>query len=509
MLTVLPPEQPVAVQVVDEMTGEPLKGVWIRAEFVEEAEGSVSRAQTDDTGFCILPVPPGRYRIAAQGWKNGQPADFAEELVIEPGQTDASVILAMTARASITGRLIDADGNPVQGFVQIDSGIKGQTDPNGRFALAEPFGDTFEYQVGWAYDRTSQLGKLFLFRKADYDGGLALVLEPCATLTGRIVSTSGTPQSDAGPRLGVCKPGGGTIYFSQVPWKIAVDKKGNFAIEKVPLGVPIRVSAEKKGLQGGADIDELLPGQVYDTGDIVLRGVGGIDENTDWTGVLEGTITDENGKPVTRTQVQAYTGTDRFETTTDRRGRFKLTGLPRGVRLNFSLYLPAYGHCHKYVYADTDDGNMQIFPQGWELLGKPAPPLSIAKWYNSEPLTLDELRGKVVLLQIGVLLPLYGDHLTTMQEVARKYEGQDLEIIAIHQPLDVTWGGKVTGADLQRFVNEANVPFAFGLDDQRKTDSAYAPKATPALYLIDRHSRVVISPTKDNLEACLDQLLDR
>ncbi|HPC95790.1 MAG TPA: redoxin domain-containing protein [Sedimentisphaerales bacterium] len=164
---------------------------------------------------------------------------------------------------------------------------------------------------------------------------------------------------------------------------------------------------------------------------------------------------------------------------------------------------------HKYVYADTSDGDMQIFPQGWQLLGRQAPPLSIAKWYNSKPQTLEELRGKVVLLQIGVLLPLYGEDLTMIQKVAEKYAGRGLEIIAVHQSLDVTWGGEVTEDDLQKLVRDGHVPFAFCLDQKRQTCSAYAPKATPALYLIDREGRVVISPTKDNIETCIDQLLGR
>jgi hypothetical protein len=460
VLKVLPAEQPVAVQIVDENTGEPLQDVWVRAEFAEGPEGSVGQARTDATGLCTLPMPPGRYRIAAQGWENGRFADFAEELTLEPEQTDAVVIIAITARANITGRLVDAKGHPVEGFVQIDSSDRSETDSDGRFSVAEPFGDTFKYRIAWAYDQTQHIGKMFLFRKADYTGELVLVLEPCATLTGRIVNQAGQPQTDIRPRLGVQTPGGGASYHSEAAWGVTVDKKGHFAIEKVPVGISLQVSAERKGLQGHTSAGDLRPGQIHDVGDIVLRGTGGIDENTDWTGVLEGTITDENNKPVRKARVSVYADIDSFEAVTDRRGHFKFTGLPKGVRLNFDLCLP-------------DDGDMQILPQGWELLGEPAPPLSIAKWYNSEPLTLAELRGKVVLLQIGVLLPLYGDDLTTMQKVARKYADQGLVTIAVHQPLDVTWGGKVTEDDLQKFVNEGNVPFVFCLDKDQQTRGAY------------------------------------
>jgi hypothetical protein len=161
------------------------------------------------------------------------------------------------------------------------------------------------------------------------------------------------------------------------------------------------------------------------------------------------------------------------------------------------------------VYADSEDGDMQIFPQGWDLLGKPAPALSIAQWFNSPAVTLEELRGKVVLLQIGVLLPLYGEHLTMMQTMHEKYSEQGLELIAVHQPLHVTWGGKVTEEDIRTFVDQGNAPFTFCLDKERETYSAYAPKATPAMYLIDRDGRVVISPTTENVEEWIRDLLIR
>jgi hypothetical protein len=179
------------------------------------------------------------------------------------------------------------------------------------------------------------------------------------------------------------------------------------------------------------------------------------------------------------------------------------------VRLNFSLYLAGYGHSHKYVYAQSEDGDMQIFPQGWELLGKPAPPLSIAQWFNSPAVTLEELRGKVVLLQIGVLLPLYGEHLTTMQTMHEKYSEQGLVLIAVHQPLNVTWGGKVTEEDLRKCAAQGNVPFVLCLDRGRETYEAYGPKADPALYLIDREGRVVVSPTNKNVEEWVRDLLVR
>ncbi len=509
LLTVLAEGLPVAVMVVDETTGVPLEGVSVRAEFTEGGEGSVANAKTDEAGQCTLAVPPGRYRIVAQGFKNGQFTRYGEDVSIAPQRRDSAVTLAITARTHVVGQLIDVDGGPVEGFVRIGSGNRVKTDPNGRFAAEEPFGDALEYQPSWAYDTAEQTGKMFLFRKVDYTDKLLIVLEPCVTLTGRIVGQTGLISPDVALQLGVRRPGGGTVVHTHAPWTRTVSEVGPFRITKVPVGIPLQVSVAWRGMQASAPVDELIPGEARDVGELVLRGVGGIDETTDWTGTLEGTITDENHQPVSGATVKAYTGTNRFEAVTDRRGRYRLSGLPKGIRLDFSLYLAQYGHCHEYVYADSDDGDMQIFPQGWELLGKPAPPLSVARWFNSPPQTLEALRGKVVLLQIGVLLPLYGRDLTLMQRMYAKYADQGLEMIAVHQPLDVTWGGKVTEADIAKFVDQDQVPFAFGLDHKRETHRAYAPKATPAFYLIDRKGHVVVSPTSNNVEEWVGQLLGR
>ena len=506
-LTTMAEGLPLSVQVVDENTGEPLAGISVRAEFQDTGEGSVDYGKTDEAGQCVLSVPPGRHHIVAQGWKNGKLVEFDAEILLEPDHTHAAVVVAITARPRVAGQLVDVQGHAIEGFVQIGSGDRCQTDPDGRFVTEEPFSDAFKHQPSWAYDTSRQMGKMFLFRRADYTDELLIVLEPCATLSGRIVNSAGLAQLDVEPKVGICCPGGSTRYYTQVPWKTTVDENGIFIVDDVPIGLPIHVSAERKGLQGEIQVDDVLPGEIRTVGDIQLRGYGGIDETTDWTGTLEGTITDETNKPVRRVTVQAYTGTDHFEAVTNRRGRYKLTGLPKDIKLNFSLYLPEYGHCHKYVYADSDDGDMQIFPHGWDLLGKEAPPLSIARWFNSPPVTLEALRGKVVLLQIGVLLPLYGEHLTTMQKMHQKYAGQGLELIAVHQPLDVTWGGKVAEEDLEMFAGQSNVPFVFCLDKQRETYRAYGPKAVPALYLIDRDGRVVVSPAKDNVEEWVKHML--
>ena len=70
-----------------------------------------------------------------------------------------------------------------------------------------------------------------------------------------------------------------------------------------------------------------------------------------------------------------------------------------------------------------------------ELIGKPAPELAKGEWINSSPLTLAELRGKVVLLEFWT----YGCYncSNTIPEMNRwqeKYSPKGLVILGVHTP---------------------------------------------------------------------------
>jgi hypothetical protein len=129
----------------------------------------------------------------------------------------------------------------------------------------------------------------------------------------------------------------------------------------------------------------------------------------------------------------------------------------------------------------------------------------------------------VVLLQVGVLLPTYSSDRELTQRMIDKYADEELEVIAVHQPLDVTWAGEVTDADIAEYIEKHNITYPFGIDDvgDAVSDlvgedkiagngamySLYDVKAAPALYLIDKEGFIRISPKRDELDNWIDQLL--
>lgn len=514
---------PVRVRVVDEETAEPLDKVGVRANVRGNKYAMVSYGSTDGKGQCVLQLTPGEYTFIAQGWKDGRLRDVSKDFILEAGAQDPNVEIAITPRPFVYGWLVDANDNPVRGTVTL--GHKPvETDEQGGFEVPEPWGGPMEVHIGYAFDKDRKLGKGFLWKKTDGPNDLEIVLEPLAAITGRMVDQDGNSVADAKPQIWVALPTGGWRSAARNPWKQTIDAAGEFRFEGVPVGLPMDVHAEKPGFQAGIPVEGLEPGKTVDIGDVVLKPLHGFEDGeVDWTGTLSGRVINENNEPMPGLRVSSSIGTQHFEAVTDLKGRYTLTGLPKGKEIRVGVYVAGYGHNSAATVVDGNDFELQMFPQGWDLLNKEAPGLFVEKWLNAEPVTLEQYRGKVVLLQIGILLPNYSRHLEPVQEALAKYGDKGLKVIAVHQSLQIDWAGKVTEDNLLAFINKQNIKFPFAIDGSRDKArdllpperlsgngamySLYGVKATPALYLIDKQGIVRISPTRDDLDQWVKRLL--
>ena len=145
---------------------------------------------------------------------------------------------------------------------------------------------------------------------------------------------------------------------------------------------------------------------------------------------------------------------------------------------------------------------------GAALVGQPAPPLQAIKgWKNSPPLTLEELRGKVVLLEFWG--HWCGPCVASMPELMKLYDefkGQGLEVIAVHddsaesiaemdQKLTNTRKTLWSGRDLPFPValdggGESRVPYTSGTR-RGKTNAAYGINEYPTTIAIGRDGRII------------------
>ncbi len=106
--------------VVNEVTGAPVK----KAEVVlskADVPGPQSGAVTDASGgFSFSDLPAGRYRLRAnhadyRGSAAERLGSFGVAVILQPGDNKTGVTIALTPAATVHGKVMDEDGDPVSG----------------------------------------------------------------------------------------------------------------------------------------------------------------------------------------------------------------------------------------------------------------------------------------------------------------------------------------------------------------------------------------------------------
>ena len=113
-----------------------------------------------------------------------------------------------------------------------------------------------------------------------------------------------------------------------------------------------------------------------------------------------------------------------------------------------------------------------------------APELTgIESWINSEPLTLEGLRGKVVLVDFWTYTCINCirtfPHITAWYE---KYKDNGFVLLGVHSP---EFRFEKEKENVERTAAENNLNYPIALDNDMKTWGAYANRYWPAKYLLD------------------------
>ena len=118
-----------------------------------------------------------------------------------------------------------------------------------------------------------------------------------------------------------------------------------------------------------------------------------------------------------------------------------------------------------------------------KMIGKPAPEITTTNWLNSKPLNLDDLKGKVVVLEF------WGTWCTTCigliphhNELAKKYRASDLVFIGI---CDADGSEK-----MPEVAKRYGIEYPIAVDLKNATSEAYKADSTPDFYFIDRKGRL-------------------
>ena len=119
----------------------------------------------------------------------------------------------------------------------------------------------------------------------------------------------------------------------------------------------------------------------------------------------------------------------------------------------------------------------------------PAPEFQgIEGWINSEPLSLEELRGQVVLVDFWTYSCV--NCIRTfpyLKEWHRKYSGYGLVIVGIHTP---EFGFEKLRENVEAAAESHGLEYPIAQDNDYRTWNAYSNNSWPAKYLIDRQGNL-------------------
>jgi cytochrome c biogenesis protein CcdA/thiol-disulfide isomerase/thioredoxin len=119
----------------------------------------------------------------------------------------------------------------------------------------------------------------------------------------------------------------------------------------------------------------------------------------------------------------------------------------------------------------------------------PAPDFrEIGLWLNSEPLTIDALRGKVVLIDFWTYSCI--NCLRTLPHVRawdEAYRDDGLVVVGVHTP---EFAFERDAGNVRRAVRDLGVEYPVALDNEYGTWTAWSNRYWPAKYFIDRRGHV-------------------
>jgi len=116
---------------------------------------------------------------------------------------------------------------------------------------------------------------------------------------------------------------------------------------------------------------------------------------------------------------------------------------------------------------------------------------NIDQWFNSRPLQLEALRGKVVLVDFWTYTCINClNHLPYVKAWNEKYKDQGLVVVGVHTP---EFAYEKSARNVQDAIDRLQIKHAVAQDNQYATWRAFDNQYWPAVYLIDKQGKIVYS----------------
>jgi thiol-disulfide isomerase/thioredoxin len=116
--------------------------------------------------------------------------------------------------------------------------------------------------------------------------------------------------------------------------------------------------------------------------------------------------------------------------------------------------------------------------------------VGLGNWFNSTPLNISDLRGKVVLVNFWT----YGcsncvNALPHVTELYARYKDRGLVIVGIHTP---EFPFERSASNVQAALKRHGITYPVAQDNESRTWAAYHNQYWPSQYIVDRDGKIVM-----------------
>lgn len=133
--------------------------------------------------------------------------------------------------------------------------------------------------------------------------------------------------------------------------------------------------------------------------------------------------------------------------------------------------------------------------------------VGLGQWFNSEPLTMQKLRGKVVMVDFWT----YGCYncVNTLPHVTAlhaKYKDKGLVIVGVHTP---EFPFERSPSNVEAALKRHGITYPVAQDNNFATWRAYSNQYWPAQYIVDRNGQVVYTHAGEGAYEEMDRLIGK
>ncbi len=117
-----------------------------------------------------------------------------------------------------------------------------------------------------------------------------------------------------------------------------------------------------------------------------------------------------------------------------------------------------------------------------------APEIRSEQWLNTEPLSMQALRGKVILVEFWTFGCWNCEHVEPyIKQWYKKYKDKGLVVIGVHTP-EFAYERKLSS--LRNYLDKHAIQYAVAVDNDSHTWRAFQNWAWPTIYLIGKKGHI-------------------